>query len=513
VHPLAYVVLLAPVVDVRGHSRLTLSETVVEEDRLVLRGELRDRDLLTALPDREIELWSDTAGRVRVATDSGGTFVASLPAAQPAGAVWLRFPGDTFYLGAEIGPIRIDAPDRPPVALELRGPSEIRLGDADVPLFVAARSAGTPAHVVARLKNGAGRLLASVTTGDDPTPVRVPTRSLGPPGPVRIVATSEPSGFAVLDAMLRAPVRVGLRAVGTADVVGDPIDLEGDLGDANGPVAGAPIAVRARGQTMASGTTDARGKFRVSLDSGALSEGPVDLQAVYTPHVPWREAGLSEPLVIHLMAPRPLPVAALLAPAAILAIGLALRRPRRRRPRPTEISPPRDPGLRPVAASRLRRAERNTAGTIWDPFAGRPVSGATLTLEAAGSPPLHATADEDGRIQLSIPDGRYRATVSAPGYLPLGFDVVVPHRGELRGFRIDLLSVRARALRLWTERAGPFAPPDRLLLVTPGELAALQPALAPAALAFEEIFYSGRPADESSLGALLGAGTPPPRAA
>ena len=503
-HALLLTWVLAPIVDVRGHSRLTLTDAVVVADGLRLRGELRDRDLFTALPGRRIriELRGATALQEEATTDAGGLFEALFQ--EPGEAtVLLRFAGDPFYVGSAAGPLPIRA-DRPPLILELRGPASIRLAEPDVSIEVAAREAGVPAAIEVEIHTGLGRRLAALRTGVDPTVVRVPTRLLGPPGPVRLVATSERGGRATLEAVLMAPVLLELFSSSRSAVPGDRIEIEGAMRDPSGPIADAPIVVLARGKALAWLQSDAYGRFRASLDSGAWPLGDIDLVAAYSPHVPWREQGRSSAVMVRVVPPQPLPLLAILLPAAIvLAAWLWRKESAARTPAP---APPPQAGLRPVIASSLRaalrRPDRGLCGTVWDPFHGRPVAGARLLLARPDATSLQAVADEQGVLRMTaIPDGTYQARVGAPGFVTLCFDTSIPHRGELSGFRVDLEPVRKRALRLWCERAEPIAK-DRLLHATPTDVAQADPALSATAHAFLQIFYSGRPQDESSLASL-----------
>ena len=498
--------LLAPVVQVRGHARITLLDTAIEGGTLRLRGELRDRDLLTALPERDVEihLLGGWAHRDRLRTGAGGDFEAAIEVVPGQTSVIARFAGDASYLDASTGPVPLRA-EQAPVALEIRGPSEIRLSDPEVGVELLARSSGAAASVEVRLRNGAGVSLGTFRTGDDFTLVRLPTRSLGSPGPVRVVATTEGGGQATLEAMLFAPVRLEIDALPDTAIVGDRIEVRGSLTEEGTPIADSPIAIRVRGQTIASVRTDARGAFVAALDTGALSEGPADVEAVYAPHVPWREAGRSGARSVRLVAPIPLPLAAAIAPIAALLTPLLVQRLIvRRRRRPAVAPEPPDPGLRPAAQSTLRavlrRPERTLHGTLWDPFHDRPVAGGTVTLRAFGQPDILAPADEGGGVRIPAPPGdRYAATAAAPGYLALSFDVTLPHRGDFSGFVLHMEPVRAGALRLWREQAAPIASRERLDHITPTELAARDHALTPAARAFEAIFFSGAPSDESAL--------------
>jgi hypothetical protein len=199
------------------------------------------------------------------------------------------------------------------------------------------------------------------------------------------------------------------------------------------------------------------------------------------------------------VAPRPLPLGAAAAPIAALLAVLTLRRvvlARRNRPAAAPVRP--DAGLRTAGASALRRARHDLEGRLWDPFADRPIAGGVLSL-AGETRSAEAVSDARGRLHVdALPAGRYTAAASAPGYVTLVTEIALPHRGEFSGFVLGLDPVRAHALRLWRARAAPVTS-QSVYHVTPTEVAAQETSLAEAARAFEAIFYSGRPHEESAL--------------
>ena len=58
--------------------------------------------------------------------------------------------------------------------------------------------------------------------------------------------------------------------------------------------------------------------------------------------------------------------------------------------------------------------------------------------------------------------GEWRAEVAAPGHVTEQFSVTIPHRGELRGVRVDLVPVRERVFQLYRRAAEPVLPEARL---------------------------------------------------
>ncbi len=61
--------------------------------------------------------------------------------------------------------------------------------------------------------------------------------------------------------------------------------------------------------------------------------------------------------------------------------------------------------------------------------------------------------------------------MTAHGFLATEFELVIPHRGELRGARVDLLSVREHVFELYGEVAKPLLPkPEQWGVWTPRQI-------------------------------------------
>ena len=96
--------------------------------------------------------------------------------------------------------------------------------------------------------------------------------------------------------------------------------------------------------------------------------------------------------------------------------------------------------------------------------------------------------------------------VSAAGHVTEQFAATVPHRGELRGVRVDLVPVRERVFQLYRRAAEPILPEPRLWGVwSPRQIVdhvrgrRPTPALAELTAFVEEIYFSARLADEEVL--------------
>jgi hypothetical protein len=116
--------------------------------------------------------------------------------------------------------------------------------------------------------------------------------------------------------------------------------------------------------------------------------------------------------------------------------------------------------------------------------------------------------DRRGRFSVeNLPAGRCLFTIFAPGYLPVRFERDLPHRGELRGVRVNLMPLRAEILALYKQVTLGFLPELRFgELWTPRELCdhvrrtgAVPDALGALARLLEESYYSPRLPGEDAL--------------
>jgi hypothetical protein len=162
---------------------------------------------------------------------------------------------------------------------------------------------------------------------------------------------------------------------------------------------------------------------------------------------------------------------------------------------------------RPGLVSTLRRpSDDGFTGAVRDTVRGRPVPGAVVRLR------LHhvdreATTGADGTFAFEgLATGDWVAEVLAPGHITEKFVVSIPHRGELRGVRVDLVPVRERVFQLYRRAAEPILPEPRLWGVwSPRQIVdhvrarRPSPALAELTDFVEEIYFSSRLASEGVL--------------
>jgi hypothetical protein len=143
---------------------------------------------------------------------------------------------------------------------------------------------------------------------------------------------------------------------------------------------------------------------------------------------------------------------------------------------------------------------------VRDTVRGRPIADSVVTITFGERQHMTPTA-ADGSFQFEKLDtGDWRAEVAAPGHVTERFSVTIPHRGELRGVRVDLVPVRERVFQLYRRAAEPVLPETRLWGVwSPRQIVdhvrakRPSPALADLTDFVEEVYFSGRLAAETVL--------------
>ncbi|HEY0190798.1 MAG TPA: carboxypeptidase-like regulatory domain-containing protein, partial [Kofleriaceae bacterium] len=271
--------------------------------------------------------------------------------------------------------------------------------------------------------------------------------------------------------------------------------------------------------------------YKFKVEGEVLGEGQWGVQVQADPGKPSIKPSRSQPEIIRVASPQPVPVsytiAAFVATAAAAGgFFLARTRPwrRLRRPaapadEPAHAAPEDQAGgglvsAKPGIAATLRRAsDDGFSGAVRDTVRGRPVADAVvwLRLERAGAGVIEeereARTGADGNFAFeALPAGEWRAEVAAPGHVTEKFGVLIPHRGELRGVRVDLVPVRERVFQLYRRAAEPILPEARLWGVwSPRQIVdhvrgkRPSPALADLTNFVEEVYFSARVAEETVL--------------
>jgi hypothetical protein len=530
----------APVIDVQARTRVGIDTVTRTGSGVRVRGTLVDASTGDGLAGREVIVLVDGEPASGV-TDRSGRFDVGAPAAATRVQVAARFDGDADFGESAFEARAYDA-TRAALNLELRVPESVDAAATGVEAQVTATSEDGPEQVRVTLRAGDGsgpgalRAVGEAQTGADGTArVELPRDRLGLPGDKRLFARFD--GSPALNPAQAEARFVLVTATHFSDLELPPATVRyekdivaaGKLLDTEGkPVAGTVVTLARDGEAAAEEVTDARGRFALHVEAADHGPGPVTFTLEHTSTVPWRRGAVSSPFAVEIAPPRPVPpwvsFAAFGGTALAVLLYVLVRtepwrlatswlRARRRRP---ESAPERPlaaeeeapaPGLkaaRPGLMSTLRRAQdHQLSGRVRDLVRGVAVGGARLRL-TLGDTVHELVADGDGHFEIELAPGHWSVVVSAHGYVTETVNAPVPHRGELRGARIDLLPVRERVFALYREVAAPLLPRPELWGVwTPREiLDHLRGARATGAFGaltdlVEEAYFAERVPDES----------------
>lgn len=307
----------------------------------------------------------------------------------------------------------------------------------------------------------------------------------------------------------------------------DALDVTGKVTDDDGkPVAHAAVTLASGDRRLAQGATGEDGSYKFNLEGEVLGRGQWGLQVQAEPSKPSVKASRSAPQIVRVAAPQPVPVsytiAAFLATACAAGGFFAARakpwRRLRRAAPPAEAPTPTNPddqaegGLvvaKPGLVSTLRRpSDDGFSGAVRDTVRGRAIGEAVVRLQLRdGRDPRETHTGADGGFAFeSLAAGDWLAEVAAPGHMTETFAVSIPHRGELRGVRVDLVPVRERVFQLYRRAAEPILPEPRLWGVwSPRQIVdhvrsrRPSPALAELTTFVEEVYFSPRLAGEAVI--------------
>ncbi len=535
----------APVVTVRARTRIEIERVSRSLDGIAVRG--RVVEIGTSAPLPGLSLFVSIEGQERMtSTNRDGRFTVVYPLGEGSYTLGARFLGDEEYSESELVGFRFDVGKETP-AIVLSLPQEVEAGR---PLEGALETTvgGDPAPLRVTVSVGAAagdlREVLRVDTDDaGRAAVVVPAADLGRAGDKRIKV--EFKGDA---AMNPVTAETTLRIVSTTRIDAfrapegtvpyeDRLAVSGRLVDEAGAgVPGQAITITAGGERVGGARTGDDGGFSAKLKASSFAPGDLTLAAEYVSTTPWRRGARTPPSTLRIAEPRPVPIeytigAFALTFAVVLGFVLARTRPWRpllaraakwrRRGRspsgPAAAVPGGDPDAPPATGlkhgrtglmSTLRRpADAIVSGTVRDVLTGRPVAGARLAFELEGQTALELVTAEDGRFEVGpLHAGTWKAHARAPGFVTERFAASVPHRGELREVRIDLLPVREQVFVIYRLVAYRLLPRRELWGVwTPREILdhvrTRRPTGALGALTdfVEEAYFSARTPDEDVL--------------
>lgn len=528
----------APTITIKSRTAVELEPVRRSPEGIIVRGRVVERAAKRGVAAPIVQIFLDDQD-VRWATgDEDGRFSQTFPVTEGVHDLRVLYAGDFTHSGSSRELLGFDV-TKDPVTLVLRAPAEVVLGGPELRVNVRASSLGEPVAITAELVLD-DTPLGSITTGDDGFgEAAIPTERLGEPGrralEVRFLGSSAYDiAAARRELLVVTDTSIAFQLERTALAYDDDVRGAGRLVDAQGaPIPGAPVSLVAAGKSVADVLTDADGQFVLELPAAELGAGDIAVSARYDAVDDWRRDAGSPPVLISIGRPQPVPmrysIAAFAATAFAVVAFVALRtRPwdpllarLRRRTTEDDLRAERDDpsapsalpevksGLtlgRPGIVSTLRRAnDFGFSGTVRDAVTTRGVAGAELVLVLGGAE-HRAECDARGRFELAeLAAGQWTAIAAAPGYVTERFAVTVPHRGELRGARVDLMPVRERIFRIYRGVAAPLLPADRWGIWTPRQLVdhvrAARPAPALAAMTdfVEETYFSARTPSEELL--------------
>jgi hypothetical protein len=525
----------APQVEIKAQTRVNLDKVKTRADGSVeVVGQLVDKLTSDGIGGQNVTIQVGADSQVTRSEPDGhfrGVF-AVVPGPLP---IELRFNGAHLLEKAEPYTIVTD-PSRAQVQLSLTASEspqgvklEIRTIVEDTATSLPVQLAYGPAVDDAELKPG--------QTVDSNKPVTLDRKTLGGAGPKRVRATF-PGDDRRQQASAETTFELTSTTVTTAVIASASLAFEDDL-EVTGkvvdqddkPVARAAVALLSGDRRLAQSATDESGNYTFKVEAEVLAAGitplPHDfgIQVQADPPSSYIRASRSNPTIVKVLAPQPVPVSYTIAAfiaTALAAAGFFIARAkpwkRFQRAAPAAEQPnvelgddsPLTGGLvanKPGLVSTLRRPNDDSfSGAVRDTVRGRPVEDAVVRL-LLGDQEREVRTAADGTFSVDkLALGDWRAEVAAPGHVTEKFTVSIPHRGELRGVRIDLVPVRERVFQLYRRAAEPSLPEARLWGIwSPRQIVdhvrAKRPSPAMTELTdfVEEVYFSPRLAPETVL--------------
>ena len=232
---------------------------------------------------------------------------------------------------------------------------------------------------------------------------------------------------------------------------------------------------------LAQGVTAEDGSYRLSIEGQQLGSGQLGVQVQSDPGKSYIRASRSTPAVVRVSAQQPVQVSytviafiatVIAAGGFFFARGKPWQRLRKKSVTAAELDahPSDDAPLagglvanRPSIVSTLRRPyDDGFSGVVRDTVRGRPVPEAVVLLRLRDEE-RDVPIQHDGTFVIErLAVGEWSAEVVAPGHMTEKFIVSIPHRGELRNVRVDLVPVREKVFQLYRRAAEPVLPEPRL---------------------------------------------------
>jgi hypothetical protein len=544
-----------PQVEIRAHTQLALTTVKVRDGGMLeVTGRLTDKLTGDGIPSERVYVTID--GRQEPAfTSVDGTF--RIVTSGPAGPVEvsLAYKGGSRLEKADPLSVTMD-PTKARITLAL-----VKIVDDPAGARLKVNAIGDEGNVdvtvaldIAGVDDEKWKPVRSVKTNEEFTLTR---KAAGGPGTKRLRATfqgddTRQPAFALVTLELTSGTATTMALSEKALAFEDDLVVTGHVTDDDKlPVPRAAITLMSGDRRLAQGATDNKGRYRFEVEaeliadrqqpsasaaSGSRPGAPstagcakdaecsFGIQVKTDPDSPSMRPSQSDPQVIRISAPQPVPVswtvvAFIATIGAAVAFFLARSKPwqkLRRTAAPADV--PSEEGdieqahgglviAKPGVVATLRGPKDDGfSGVVRDTVRGRPIADSVVTITFGERQHMAPTA-ADGSFQFEKLDtGDWRAEVAAPGHVTERFSVTIPHRGELRGVRVDLVPVRERVFQLYRRAAEPVLPETRLWGVwSPRQIVdhvrakRPSPALADLTDFVEEVYFSGRLAAETVL--------------
>lgn len=522
-----------PTVEIRAQTQLSLGRVKLRDGNMLeVTGKLQDKLTGEGLGGERVTVLIGTVPVVTT-TEADGSFRISVLRVEPRDdldrQIRLEFSGSSRLDQAT--PLTVTT-DPAKAQLEL-GIAKVAEDPNGAKLRITAidddgRDVAVPVQLsIGNVQDEDMKALRTVQTGGE---IVLSRREAGGPGVHRLRAT-----FAGDDMRAQASATVTLELTSgsttSMSVSSTKLAFEDDLvvtgkvlDDDQRPIARAAVTLMSGDRRLAQGATTEQGTYRFEVEAEVIGHGQYGVQVQTDPGKPYIQPSRSNPEIVRIAPPQPVPVSYTVAAflATALAAGgffAARTKPWRklRRPAPPAEVPSeqgeieqQQGGLvvaKPGIVSTLRRAhDDGFSGVVRDTVRGRPVADAVVRL-VLGEREREVRTGPDGSFTLDkLELGEWRAEVAALGHVTERFAVTIPHRGELRGVRIDLVPVRERVFQLYRRAAEPVLPEPRLWGIwSPRQIVdhvrskRPSPALADLTDFVEEVYFSPRLAAESVL--------------
>ena len=517
----------APTVDIKAQTQLQLEAVRLRGDGNVeVSGKLSDKLTGDGLGSKTVTIRIGSE-LLETETTPDGRFtigVAVPPGPQP---VQLKFRGGQLLDPSEL--TQVADPSRAPVTLVMR--AEDAPGGEQILVTTTVDEVATPLDIDLALGEPGDKDLKPLQTIKSNTQFLLTRAAAGGPGSKLVRATFKGNAtFQIATGEVRfeltSQTTTTMAVKSTSLAFEDDLVLDGKVTDQDGkPVAKAAVTLTSGdNKVLARGATSDAGVYKFDVEAEILGQGQWGIQVAADPGTSYIKGSRSAPVIVRVAAPQPVPVSYTVAAflATALAAGgffTARAKPWKRFRKP---APPAevvaeddhieilDGGLvanKPGLVSTLRRPYDDAfSGVVRDTVRGRPVPEAVVRLMIGEHEREQRTTADGGFTIEKLAVGDWQAEVAASGHVTERFVVSIPHRGELRGVRVDLVPVRERVFQLYRRAAEPVLPETRLWGIwSPRQIVdhvrakRPSPALAELTDNVEEVYFSSRVAAETIL--------------